>query len=335
MSTDYLDKLVDQFTPEIAAAFRAGIADVVDRTILADVIRAIELGDPVAAFRALGYSEAAMRPLTAALERAFETGGVTTGATFPKRLFTPDGPTVYRFDVRNSRAEKWLREQSGAMITRIGNDASTAVRNVMTDGLAAGRNPRSIALDIIGRVNPVTKVREGGVIGLNVPQERAVAAMRRDLEALDNNYFTRKLRDKRFDGTVQKMFDEGRVSTSNINRLTGRYKDNLLRLRGETIARDGALEALNRSEYEAIKQAGDMGAIRNVQRAWDSAGDKRTRPSHLSMEGQTVGIDEAFTFPDGSTAMHPQDRSLGAPAKETVNCRCRARTKINWLADVD
>ncbi len=333
-----LDDLVSQFIPEIAAAFKAGIADVVDRVVLKDVIEAIQMGDVERAFRVLGYSEAAMRPLSAALERAFETGGVTVGATFPKRLYTPSGPTVYRFDVRNSRAEKWLREASGKMITVIEQDASVAVRNILSDGVRAGRNPRNIALDIVGRMNPVTRVREGGVIGLNVPQERAVAAMRRDLENLDPRYFRRKLRDKRFDSVVQRMFDEGKVDAATINKMTGRYKDNLLVLRGETIARDGALEALNRSEWEALKQAQEMGAMgsNGVQRVWDSSGpDGRTRPDHLTMEGQTVGLDEAFVFPDGTKAMHPQDRSLGASADQVINCRCRVRTKIDWLSDLD
>ena len=333
-----LDELIEQFTPEIANAFKAGIADVVDRVVLKDVVDAIQLGDPNRAFRALGYSEAAMRPLSAALERAFEVGGVTVGSTFPNRLFTPSGPIVYRFDVRNSRAEKWLREVSGKMITRIEQDASVAVRNIMTDGMRTGRNPRNVALDIVGRMNPVTRIREGGVVGLNAPQERAVAAMRRDLEELNPHYFTRKLRDKRFDSTVQRMFDEGNVNAETINKMTGRYKDNLLVLRGETIARDGALEALNRSEWEALKQAQEMGAMgkNGVQRAWDSSGpDGRTRPSHLAMEGQTVGLEEPFIFPDGTKAMHPQDRSLDALPEETINCRCRVRTVIDWLSDLD
>lgn len=334
-----LTNLINSFTPEIAEAFKAAIQDIVDRTILKDVVAAIRLGDPERAFRVLGYSEAAMRPLSSAIENAFETGGVAVGSTFPKRLFTPNGPTIYRFDVRNVRAEKWLREKSGSLITKIGNDASVAVRNIMHDNMISGRNPRNTALDIVGRINPVTKRREGGVIGLNGPQERAVSAMRRDLLELNPRYFTRKRRDKRFDSIVRKKFKAGNVDGVSINKLTGRYKDNLLVLRGETIARDGALEALNRSEWEAMKQASDMGAISNrgVERIWDATDNvkgRRTRDDHVDMEGQSVGLDEAFVFPDGTRAMYPQDRSLNASAKEIIGCRCRVRTKINWLADL-
>ena len=338
------EELVERFIPEIANTFRAGIADVVNRAVLRDVVRSIQMGDAERAFRVLGYSEAAMRPLTATLERAFEAGGVTVGQSFPRRLNTPSGPTVYRFDVRNSRAEKWLREASASMVTNIGEGTRVSVRNIISEGVRDGRNPRNIALDIVGRVNRTTGLREGGIVGLNASQERAVAAMRRDLENLDPNYFTRTRRATRFDDIIQGMFDKGNVDAETINKMTGQYKNNLLQLRGETIARDGAIEALNRSEYEALKQAQELGAMgRNgVQRAWDSSGpDGRTRPSHLAIDGQTVGLDEAFVFPNGVTVMHPQDRSLANAnnakdlAAETINCRCRVRTIVDWLGDLD
>ena len=340
-----INALIERFAPEIAEAFRVSIADVVDRVVLNDVIRSIELGDAERAFKVLGMTEAAMRPLSAALERAFEAGGVATGETFPRRLVTPSGPTVYRFDVRNSRAEKWLREASGKMITNINDGTRVSVRNAISTGVRDGRNPRNIALDIVGRINPSTKLREGGLVGLNNAQERAVDAMRHDLENLDRRYFDRKLRNKRYDNIIEQMFEKGNVDVETINRMTGQYKNNLLKLRGETIARDGAIEALNRSEYEALKQAQEMGAMgkNGVKRAWDSSGpDGRTRPSHLAMDKhKPVGLDEPFVFPNGVTVMHPQDRSLADAnnskdlAKETINCRCRVRTIIDWLSDLD
>lgn len=332
-----LDELIDEFIPQIAKAFRDSIADVTDKIILKNVTKAIEAGDVVGAFRAIGYSEAAMRPLTAMIETAFENGGLLTASTFPTRIFTPAGETIFRFDVRNSRAEKWIREKSGEFITRIEEDIAVSVRNTMFTGLQEGRNPRNVALDLVGRINPLTKRREGGLIGLNQTQELYVRNMQDDLETLNSRYFTRARRDKRFDRLVKKAFADGKVDRQTIVKLTGRYKDNLLVLRGETIARDGAIEALNRSEWEALKQADDIGAIKHVKRIWDSSGpDGRTRDDHLAMDRhKPVDIDEPFTFPDGTTAMHPQDRSLGASAEQTINCRCRVRTKVDWLTDLN
>ena len=346
-----LDELIDLYTPQVSKAFRDAIAEVVDAVVLADVTRAIELGDPLAAFNALGFSQAAMRPMVKKMEDVFEAGGIETGRTFPKRkggietgrtfpkrIYTNAGPTVYRFDMRNSRAEKWTREQAGNYITRIDESTKTVVRNKIFEGIKDGDNPRKISLELVGKYDRVAKKRIGGVIGLNEPQEKAVAAMRKDLQNLDRNYFTRKQRDKKFDSVVEKMFKDGKVSGERVEQLTTRYKDKLLKLRGDTIARDATMEALNRAEWEATKQADDLGAInkQNTKRIWDSAGeDGRTRPDHLTMDGQEVGLEEPFLAPDGDKLLHPQDRTMGAKAKHTVNCRCRVRLKVDWLSGLD
>lgn len=331
MKRSLLETLIDFFIPDIAKGFRAAIRDIVDNVILSRVEDAIKLGDPLGAMRAIGMDQAAFRPLEKALETAFETGGVTVAQSVPK---PSSGAAVFRFDVRNSRAEKWLREQSSTLVTRISHDTQTALRNIVTEGVRDGRNPRNIALDIVGRINPATGKREGGIIGLTVPQERWVANARIDLNSLSERYFSRELRDKRFDRTVRAAINSGNsLSPETINKILGKYKDNLLEHRGTNIARTEAIQSLNRSEYEAIKQAVESGTVSasQVKRIWDSAGDKRVRDSHATMDGQSVGLDEPFTTPDGEKLMYPGDASLGASGEETINCRCRVRLAVDWL----
>lgn len=334
-----LDALIDLFAPQIREAFISAIQDIVDNAILRQVIDAIESGDVEKAFRALGFSQAAMRPLTAALEQAFEQGGVMTGATFPRYLATPIGKAVFRFDVRNSRAEAWLRDHSSELVTRIEDETRVNVRNVLTDGMKAGRNPRSVALDIIGRVDPQNGSRVGGIVGLDNHQETWVRSTRQKLETLDSRYFSMELRDKRFDGTVRNAIANGKPLASDIiDKLVTRYKANALRFRGERIGRTEALHSLNRSEWEATKQAVEMGAVNPsaVTRIWDSAGDLRVRWSHNRLDGKKVGLDEMFRSPvTGAMMMFPGDSSHGAPGSEVINCRCRVRTQIDWLADID
>lgn len=334
-----LDALIDLFTPEIKAAFTAAIQDVVDNTVLSQVIAAIESGDAVAAFQALGFSAAAMRPISAAIEKAFETGGVMTGQTFPKYLNTASGRGVFRFDVRNSRAEAWLRNQSSTLITRLTDDAMVTVRNTLTVGMQDGRNPRNVALDIVGRLDPATGHRSGGVVGLAQNQEYWVRSAQTKLQQLDNSYFNLALRDKRFDGTVANAIANNTALPSDtVDKLVARYKDNALQFRGETIGRTEAMQALNASEYEATNQAVDMGAVaaKNVKREWDSAGDARVRESHALLDGTQVGLNEPFVSVEtGAFLMYPGDTSLGAPAEEVIRCRCRVRSRIDWLADVD
>lgn len=335
---EQLDALIDLFAPDIRSAFLAAIQDIVDTALLNRIIEAIQLGDVEGAFKALGFSPAAMRPLTAAIERAFEMGGVMTGKTFPKYLNTNSGRAVFRFDVRNSRAEAWLRDHSSTLVTRLENEARTVVRNTLTTGMQDGRNPRNVALDIVGRIDPATGKRTGGVIGLTEHQEFWVRSARTKLIQLDDKYFNMGLRDKRFDRTVAKAIRDGKpLPMDTVDKLTARYRDNALKYRGEMIARTEAIQSLNRAEWEATKQAVELGATKTdaVAREWDSAGDKDVRYSHRKMDGQRRGIDEPFISPSGAQLMFPGDTSLGAGADEVVACRCRVRTVIDWLRDVD
>lgn len=334
-----LDALATLFAPQLQAAFLAGIADVVDNVTINNVIAAVQSGNVDAAFRTLGFSNAAMRPLTVMIDKAYETGGVLTGQTFPKYLNTPSGKAIFRFDVRNSRAEAWLRDNSSTLITRVQDDTKTNIRNILTGGMEKGQNPRAVALDIVGRIDPTTGKRSGGIVGLTPGQEGWVQSAKTKLQTLDPAYFDMGLRDKRFDGTVAKAISAGTpLSADVIDKLTGSYRNAALKYRGEMIGRTEAMQSLNASEYEATKQAVDMGAVSKdaVQREWDSAGDDRVRPSHRLLNGQRVGLDDPFIAPDTQAEMlHPGDTSLGAPASEIIGCRCRVRSVIDWLADVD
>jgi len=324
--------LIDRFTPELKKAFIASIQDIKDNARIGQIEAAIRQGNMQAAIDAVGIDRAAFRPLSAAMEQAFETGGVYTAAQFTR----PVGQAAFRFDVRNSRAEAWLRDQSSTLVTRITDEQRELVRSVLNQGMNAGVNPRQTALDLIGHVGP--KGREGGIIGLNGPQERYLRNARDELRNVHNgdagNYFSRELRDKRFDGTVRKALDSGTPLTQEqIDKLSTRYSDNLLQWRGETIARDQSITALNQSQNEAAKQLVESGAAdpQDITREWDSAGDARTRETHKEMDGQKVGMNQPFKTPDGYSLMYPGDVSMGAPASETINCRCIVKMRVDYI----
>lgn len=329
-----LDDLAARFTPQIKAAFLESVRGIKSTAILNAITAAIDVGDLEAAFRATGLSPAAMRPISAMIERAFETGGVTVADNVPRGL----GGAVFRFDVRNSRAEAWLRDHSSTLVTRITEDTKDNIRTLIQAGVRDGRNPRNIALDIIGRVNPDTKRREGGIIGLTAPQERWVANARTDLFDLSERYFTREARDKRFDSVVRRAIDtDTALPVQKINAIVDRYSDNLLLQRGETLARTEAIQSLNKSADEAFRQAIDEGLLKSnaVTKTWDSSGDNRVRETHREMDGQTVQMDEPFTTLNGAKLMFPGDSSLGAPADEIIACRCKQRFSVDWFADLD
>lgn len=335
MTEKQLLELLDKYAPAIRDAILAGIRDVRDNARLVEIITMIEQNNIDGALRALGYNPAVFSQYQTLLMQVFEQGGMMVMSMQPK--YTPDETgvmTMLRFNVRDRDAEKWLAEQSSTLITGIQDDIRVAVRDTLREGLEQGVNPRTIALDLVGRYNRETGHREGGIVGLGVREQEWARSVRQKLLTLDPDYFNMGLRDKRFDQIVRDAIDSGKPLTADqVTKLVDRYRDRALKARGDMIGREETLAALTRSEYEATRQALAQsnlppGAAKKV---WDTAGDDRVRHSHEEMDGQTVGIDEPFVTPSGARMMHPHDGSLGAPAKELIMCRCRVRYDIDYL----
>ena len=205
--------------------------------------------------------------------------------------------------------------------------------------MTEGRNPRDVALDITGRINRATGQREGGILGLSSTQTDATIRARQELLSGDptqlRNYLTRARRDKRFDRQILRALKDGKpLPAGEVDRITGRYKDRLLQLRGEMIARTETLAGLNAGKEEGIRQLIDSGKVPRsaVKKRWRSTGDDRTRDSHMAMNDMEAGIDEAFVSPlTGAQMMFPHDVSRGAPASEIIGCRCFYEIKIDYI----
>ena len=128
------------------------------------------------------------------------------------------------------------------------------------------------------------------------------------------------------------------MAQADIDRMAQQYSNKLLRQRGETIARTETLKALNAGRQEALDQLienpnNDVRA-EDVVRAWDSTGDARTRETHAAADGQVVPQGGAFTV-GGYSMMYPGDTSLGAPAGETINCRCYMEPRVDFFARLE
>jgi len=86
--------------------------------------------------------------------------------------------------------------------------------------------------------------------------------------------------------------------------------------RAQTIARTETHQAAQAAVQEAAQATG-----LDMLREWVSAENERTREDHIEANGQRVGMYEPFTV-GGFKLMQPGDSSLGAPASQTINCRC-------------
>ena len=327
--------LLDKYEPPLAKAFIAAIQEITSKVQIGRFAEALERGDINRAIEALYLDRAAFERFEETIREAYLEGGRVTVDDLPV-IKQPDGSRfVIRFNARNLRAEQWLREHSSELVTRVIAEQRDSIRSHLQTGLQDSRNPRSVALDIVGRINKATGRREGGVVGLSAPQERAVTNARQELSQGDYGaYLQRTKRDKRFDRLIARAEREERQLTqAEIGKIINRYSDRLLKLRGDTIGRTEALASLHAAQYEALMQLVDTGKVtaNQVRRVWDSAGDLRVRRDHAIADGQSVGLFEDFKV--GGRSMRFPGDPRGGP-DQVINCRCVARTRIDFLANV-
>lgn len=339
-----IDDLTTLWEPRIRDAFYVAISDIVDNVSLNQIADAIETGDVERVFRMLGFNERSLQPIIAEINNAYAASQMGVFRTFPIQAQNNIVRGVFRTDSRNVAAERWLSEHSSTLIVNLTNEARETTRQVLAAGMERGDNPRKTALDLVGRKAAGSSERVNGLIGLSPGQERWVEGARQQLSRLDKSYFNRELRDKRFDTLIAKAITNGRSLTGpEIERIIGAYTSNVLRYRGESIGRTESTTALNAGAWQSIQEAidGEQLTRDQVTRVWDATGDGRTRRTHRLMEGQQRALDEPFNTPGtllrpgGYQLMFPGDSSLGAPAEETIMCRCRVKIVIDWLDNID
>lgn len=85
------------------------------------------------------------------------------------------------------------------------------------------------------------------------------------------------------------------------------------------IARTETHTAFERGSYEQAREVQRLGI--EIEKSWSSTEDKRTRPDHAAVNGQSLSLDGLFSV--GSEKMRfPGDPR--ASARQIINCRCSA-----------
>lgn len=323
-------KKLDSLEPKIAKAFRDAVGEIKSRARLAELQAALEARDIERAWRAAGLREGGWTTLTESLRGAYLESGTFAAGEAPAAL-------GFTFNINNPRAENWLRQRSSDLVTQINDEQREAIRTVLEGGMARGDNPRRTALDIVGRMDRRSGRRVGGIVGLTGQQASYVENMRDELLSGDStamrNYFSRKRRDKRFDGLVRRAIENGEaVSRADVDRITSRYSDRLMQTRGNAIGVTESTRAFGAARKESLDQAIEQGLARpeNIRREWDATLDGKTRTTHAAANGQVVGPNEPFIV-GGHQLQYPGDPS--APASETVWCRCFEKQTVDWVAE--
>ena len=301
----------------IRRAFEVAIRERRESINLRALAEAIEARDIGRAVDIAGLTRGDMFPLDQAARTAYFEGAQTVPAAAPAFA------ARIALDGNAPRAVEWARNHVGGLITEIIEDNRTAIRGIITQQLAEGVGPRQAAIAVRGQ------------IGLTAQQTGFVGNARAQLASLDSAYFTRQLRDRRFDGIVRKAIAEGKpLSSADIDRITARYSERLLKHRSEVIALTESITALRAGRHEGILQAVEQGAIAPdaIKKVWSTSADDRVREDHVAMDGEEVdGMEAPFTLPDGSQMIYPGDSSLGADGAQTINCRCVSEYRVDWL----
>ena len=323
----------------IAKAFRNGVSLIADEAAIGALSAAIKRGDYAAAMAAIDIDDSAFDELRVLLVQTYAEGGVSEISGMPYAVKP-------RWNSASPRAEDYARNVIGQHITYISDDmraaVTSAIRNGIADSLAFGRSVDRVALDIVGRKGTGGS-RTGGIVGLNQQQEQWVTSMRRALSgdiAQSGKFWIGddgKLKtsfskmDRRFTSLIQSALLTGKpLTVAQIDRITSAYSDNLLRVRGLTIARTERGSAINAGRQEAWRQAADRAGLPYgaIWKEWRHSTRKmEPRITHiLANKDRVQGLDTPFNI-GGYFCLHPHDPTL--PASEVVNCGCTVQYGIN------
>lgn len=326
---------LDRLEPDLRQAVIDAFDQITSAAQVNRLVAMIEEGRIDEAIDALRIEAGFFSPLNERIRQAFAEGGgvALTGL----RLKDPShgDSFILGFDGRHARAEAWVRDRSSNLIAEVIEDQRDMAREQIEAGLAAGRNPKQTALDIVGRVNRATGKREGGFIGLTSQQAAWVRNAEAQLRNLDAEYFTRGKRDKRYDATVRKAIKDGKpLADADVQKIMSRYKERLLKYRADVIARTESLNAMRAGAYEGYQQLVDSGRVRadQVTVTWSATMDGRTRDHHRSLNGTAIQFGEFFNPEPGVFMLYPGDLEHStdpkALARETIQCRCVALYRI-------
>jgi hypothetical protein len=330
-----LEQLIAKLEPELAGAILDALQSLRDGVDVPALIEALERNDIEAAIAALDISPADFNRYTVARMAAYAEAGALEAAYIP----TEQAKSVrFTFDMSNPRAEQWIRTQAADRIAGYTSEQVEAARETITEGYSRGDGPQQIALDIAGRMDRATGRRQGGIVGLSDPQAGYVRSMRSRLLSGDPDEMRKvlsgmSLRDRRYDALILRHIESGTaLSREDVDKLTARYSDRLLRKRGEDIARTETAQGVMGAKREAFAQALEKEGLPDdaVLKRWRHLGGvKDARDTHLSMAGKEVtGLNTPFRLPDGSIMQHSHDPAGGV--KNNVNCRCGTDMDIRF-----
>lgn len=240
--------------------------------------------------------------------------------------------------IRNITVENMLAQSDLKEFSYLPEKNKNKIRKYLQEGMSKGLNPQAVTLNLIGRINPQTFKREGGIISLSNQQKQEIKTIHSYLLNFDNRYFDVEMRDKRFDRSVRKSIrNKIPLAKEKIDKILNSIENLILRRDVGIVVHDEVFKAIAKSEYDSILKLINEGEITKdmVTKWWSDSGDEKTRESHKELgkrydKAHAIPFDEPFITESGAKLMYPHDDTLGAPQEEISGCRCKCQYYIEF-----
>ena len=316
MNPDELEALVREHEGNVVAAWLAALAGIRDAFTVVELAELLNTGRFQEVAETFG-------PQMSRLNRAWNNALVDAGTQTAENV-AKTAEIVFDFDMVNDAAVRAMQENNLRLVQQFTDQQRRASQEALGQGVTLGENPRQVA----------ERFRDS--IGLTQRQVRTVANYERLLRMRSPEALTRALRDRRFDSTIRRAIENDTPLTDDqIRRMVDRYRSRMIKQRAETIARTEAQRSVHIGQHEAMRQAVEAGHVTadQIVREWNTAADERVRDfpgqtSHVTMDGQKqIGLDAPFVSGAGNSLLYPTDP--GAPAYDTINCRCVVSERLD------
>lgn len=324
---ELLAQIRERLKAEAAQAFVDAIESMAGAIDLKALNSLIEAGRIDEAVRMVTDLRAVLFPFNDVVRNAYVQGGLFAASAVPLLRNPLNGNRfAFVFDGHHARAVAWAQDQAAKLITNIQEDARAVAKSVIVEGLQDARPVASIGRDLVGRLNQVTRKREGGIIGLTSPQTDLAMKTRAGLysgeKSAIRHYKTLQSRDKRFDAWADAALDGKKLSRDQIEAMLDGQKSKMLRQRGETVSRNEIFSAQAAGQHEGWAQLRESGAVKatDIQKRWQHNHNNPLRKDHLALNGTVVTFDQPFVLADGTRMQHDHDQA-GGP-KQNLGCHC-------------
>lgn len=301
---DAVAEAAAKLTPRMQQAYLAALNTAKKKIKVTHVAAAIRANDMDAALQALDISDelidaiggAGLAPSTpsmiAVATETFRAGAEAAMAQLPRTV-----GMATSFNMLNPRAVEFIENYSFELITNVGVQQRMVVQEALFDAFVEGFPP-----DVMAR-----QIRD--TVGLTRPQEVALRNFRNGLQSGDSaeirRLLDRKLRDHRFDATLNRLARGEKIPKAKIDHMVQRYHDRLQAHRAMTIARTETNRASHKGQQELWRQGVEQGKIpRDIEREWVVSG---INVCDICTENaaENVGMEEAWSSGDMEPPAHP------------------------------